>query len=111
MLNAVSEGRLALQDVTRLMSENVAKLYGIYPRKGVIRVGSDADLLLVDMSKEVTVDRNKAYTKQKDSSRMFDGYHIVGMPVMTIVRGTVVMRDGEVVGEPGYGQFVARLTP
>ena len=111
MLNAVSQGRLTLQDVTRLMSENVAKLYGIYPRKGVIQVGSDADLILVDMGKEVTIDRDKLYTKQKDACRMFDGYHIVGWPVMTMVRGTVVMRDGEVVGEPGYGQFIARLTP
>ena len=40
---------------------------------------------------------------------MFDGYHIVGMPVMTVVRGTVVMRDGEVVGQPGYGQFIPRM--
>ncbi len=108
MLNGVSQGKLTLQDVTRLMSENVAKLYGIYPRKGVIRVGSDADLVIVDMSKEVTLDRRKAYTKQKDSFRMFDGYHIVGMPVMTIVRGTIVMRDGKVIGKPGHGQFVAR---
>jgi allantoinase len=111
MLNAVSQGRLSLGDVTGLMSENVAKLYGIYPQKGVIRVGSDADLVIVDMTREVTIDRHKAYTKQKDSSRMFDGYHIVGMPVVTIVRGAVVMRDGEVVGKPGYGRFVPRQEP
>jgi dihydroorotase-like cyclic amidohydrolase len=109
MLNGVSQGRLTLQDVTRLMSENVAKLYGIYPRKGVIRVGADADLIIVDMGKEMTIDRRKAYTKQKHAFRMFDGYHIVGLPVMTIVRGTIVMRDGEVVGQPGYGQFIPRL--
>jgi len=109
MLNAVHEGRISLQDVTRLMSENVARLYGLYPRKGVIQVGSDADLVIVDMNKEVTIDRRKAYTKQKDAFRMFDGYHVVGMPVMTIVRGTVVMRDGEVVGKPGYGEFIPRL--
>jgi len=109
MLNAVSEGRISLERVTGLMSENVARLYGIYPRKGVIRVGSDADLVIVDMSKEVTIDRHKFQAKQKDAARLFDGYHIVGMPVVTIVRGTVVMRDGQVVGKPGYGQFIARL--
>jgi allantoinase len=109
MLTAVSQGKLSLQMLTKVMSENVAKLYGLYPRKGVIQVGSDADLVIVDMAKEVTVDRHKAYTKDKESSRMFDGYHMVGLPVMTIVRGTVVMRDGQVVGEPGYGQFIARL--
>jgi allantoinase len=111
MLNGVSEGRLSLQKVTELMSENVAKLYGIYPRKGVIRVGADADLTLVDMEKELTIDRSKLYTKQKDAARMFDGWHLKGLPVMTIVRGKVVMRDGEVVREPGYGQFIPRLTP
>ena len=106
MLNGVNQGRLTLHMVTRLMSENVAKLYGLYPRKGVIQVGSDADLVIVDMNKETTVDRRKAYTKEKESSRMFDGYHLVGLPVVTIVRGTVVMRDGEVIGKPGYGQFI-----
>ena len=109
MLNAVSQGRISLERVTGLMSENVARLYGIYPRKGVIQVGSDADLVIVDMSKEVTIDRHKSYTKQKDAARMFDGYHVVGVPVVTIVRGTVVMQDGQVVGKPGYGQFIARL--
>ena len=91
------------------MSENVARLYGIYPRKGVIQVGSDADLLVVDMDREMTIDRSKLYTKQKDACRMFDGYHVVGWPVATIVRGTIVMLDGKVIGEPGYGQFIPRV--
>src|SRR5712692_11357319 len=50
MLTAASDGRLTLHDVTRLCSENVAKLYGLYPRKGVLQVGSDADIVLVDLS-------------------------------------------------------------
>ena len=108
MLTAVNQGKLGLQLLTKLMSENVAKLYGIYPRKGAIQVGSDADLTIVDMAKEMTVDRHKAYTKDKESSRMFDGYHMVGLPVATVVRGTVIMRDGVVIGTPGYGQFVPR---
>ena len=107
MLTAVNQGRIDLQTLTRLMSENVAKLYGLYPRKGVIQVGSDADLVIVDMAKEMIIDRRKMYTKQRDAARMFDGWHVVGVPVMTIVRGTVIMRDGEIVGEPGYGQFVS----
>jgi len=107
MLNAVSQGRISLERITQLMSENVARLYGIYPRKGAIQVGSDADLVIVDMNKRMTVDRQKMYTKQKDAARMFDGWQVTGVPVMTIVRGTVVMQDGEITGQPGYGQFVS----
>ena len=106
MLTAVNQGRIDLQLLSRLMSENAARLYGLYPRKGVIQVGSDADLVVVDMSKKMTIDRHKLYTKQKDAARLFDGWHAVGVPVLTIVRGTVVMCDGEVLGEPGYGQLI-----
>jgi dihydroorotase-like cyclic amidohydrolase len=100
---------LDLPTLTKLMSENVARLYGLYPRKGVIQVGADADLVIVDMGKEMTIDRRKLYTKQKDVARLFDGWHAVGVPVQTILRGSVVMRDGEVIGEPGYGQLVCPL--
>jgi len=89
------------------MSENVARLYGLYPRKGVIQVGADADLVIVDMAQEMTVDRRRGYTKQKDVARLFDGFHAVGVPVLTIVRGVVVMRDGEIVGQPGHGQCIS----
>jgi dihydropyrimidinase/allantoinase len=109
MLTAVNQRKIDLQTLTKLMSEEVAKLYGLYPRKGVIQVGSDADLVIVDMAKETTIDRRKMYTKQKDAARMFDGWQAVGLPVMTIVRGTVIMQDGEVVGKPGYGQFISPL--
>jgi allantoinase len=106
MLTAVSQGRLTLQDLTRLMSENVARLYGLYPRKGVVQVGSDADLVIVDLGRTDTIRWQDAYTKQKEAARLFDGFHVVGVPTMTIVRGAVVMRDGRVTGEPGYGQWI-----
>ena len=67
------------------------------------------DLVIVDMNEQATIDRRRLYTKQKDAARMFDGWQVVGMPVMTIVRGTVIMRDGEIVGRPGYGQFISPL--
>ncbi|MBC7262992.1 MAG: amidohydrolase family protein [Chloroflexi bacterium] len=109
MLTAVHQGRIDLQTLTKLMSENVAKLYGLYPQKGVIQVGSDADLVIVDMGREMTIDRRRAQTKQKDAARMFDGWRVVGVPIMTIVRGAVVMCDGEIVGRPGYGKFISPL--
>jgi allantoinase len=109
MLTAVNQGRIDLPTLTQLMSENVARLYGLYPRKGVIQVGADADLVIVDMDKEMTIDRRRLYTKQKDVARLFDGWRAVGVPVMTILRGSVVMRDGEITGKPGYGQLVRPL--
>lgn len=106
MLTAVNRGTISLQTLTALMSENVARLYGLYPKKGVIQVGSDADLVIVDMSKQMTIERHKLYTKQHDVARLFDGWHAVGVPVMTILRGAVIMRDGKVIGEAGYGELV-----
>jgi dihydroorotase-like cyclic amidohydrolase len=95
----------------RLTSENVARLYGLYPRKGVIRVGSDADLTLVDPVLRRTIDRSKMITKARDTARLFDGRETVGAPVMTLVRGRVVMRRGEITVEPGYGHFVPGPKP
>lgn len=105
MLTAVNQGKIDLQMLTKLMSENVAKLYGLYPQKGVIQIGSDADLIIVDMAKEMTIDRGRMYTKQKDTARMFDGWRVQGLPAVTILRGKIIMQDGNVVGTPGYGQF------
>ena len=107
MLTAVNQGKLDLMTVVKLMSENAARLYGLYPRKGTIQVGSDADLVIVDMNKRMTVDRQKMYTKHKDAARMFDGWKVTGIPVMTIVRGTVVMKDGEITAKSGHGQFIS----
>jgi len=115
MLTAVNQGRLSLPKLVKLMCENAARLYGLYPRKGTIQVGADADLVIIDMTRSSTIDRRNMFTKQKDAARMFDGWQVMGIPVMTIVRGTVVMRDGHIVGEPGYGECVVpcavRMTP
>jgi allantoinase len=110
MLTAVNQGKLGLPQLARLMSENAARLYGLYPQKGVIQVGADADLVIIDMSKRGTIKRERLYTKQKEAARMFDAWEVEGMPVMTIVRGEVIMRDGQIVGRPGFGQFIAPLS-
>jgi allantoinase len=111
LLTEVHRGRLNLPTLVRLTSENVARLYGLYPRKGVIRVGSDADLTLVDPVLRRTIDRSKMITKARDTARLFDGRETVGAPVMTLVRGRVVMRRGEITVEPGYGHFVPGPKP
>jgi len=107
MLTAVNEGKTSLENLVKLTSENVAKHFGIYPKKGAIQVGSDADLTIIDLKKEDVITTEKVLSKCGWTS--WDGYKVKGMPVYTIVRGTVVMENGKVVGKPGYGKFVPGL--
>jgi len=99
------EGRLSLAEIQKLMSENAAKRYGLYPQKGAIKVGSDADFSVVDLDKEWTVEPSRLESKGKYSP--FAGNKFKGKIYMTIVRGEIVYREDEgVIGKRGYGQFV-----
>lgn len=98
MLNAVSEHRITLQQVAALMSEHPAKQYGIWPQKGALQVGSDADITVVDMDKEHVIQNTNLHSKTKVSA--FHGFTVKGIPVATIVGGKVVMMDGEIVSGP-----------
>ncbi len=99
------KGRLSLAEIQKLMSENAAKRYGLYPQKGTIQIGSDADFSVVDLDKEWTVEPSKLESKGKYSP--FAGNKFKGKIYMTIIRGEIVYREGEgVIGKRGYGQFV-----
>ncbi|MBI4525217.1 MAG: dihydroorotase family protein [Deltaproteobacteria bacterium] len=98
MLTEVNKGRMTLNHYVKLTSENPARVWQIYPKKGCIRLGSDGDVTIVDLEKEGTIDVNKLHSKNKPSP--WHGWKVKGMPVCTIVRGHVQMRDGEVVGKP-----------
>jgi dihydroorotase-like cyclic amidohydrolase len=100
----INKGRISIQRLVSVMCENTAKLFRIYPQKGVIEVGSDADLVIVDLDKEYVIDAKKFHSLHKHSP--FDGWKMKGMPILTMVRGEVVAEDGEIVGRPGYGRFV-----
>lgn len=106
LTKGVNTGRLSLERLVETMCEKPAKLFGIYPQKGVLRVGSDADLVIVDLEVADQVDASKFQSLLKHSP--FDGMQITGKPVLTMIRGTVVAADGEVLAEPGFGQFVTR---
>lgn len=107
MLTAVHQGRLTLAEVTRYCSENVARLYDLYPRKGVLQIGADADIVLVDLKRQGRFHAAQMQTKGRDTMRLFEGMSYMGAPVTTLVRGRVVMQDGEVTGQAGDGLFVA----
>ena len=92
------------QKVAQLLSTNAAKLFGLFPRKGIIRPGADADFTLVDLEKEWVVDGKKLYYKQGWSP--YDGWKIKGAIDKTIIRGTVVFEDGVVKSDKGFGQYI-----
>jgi dihydroorotase len=98
MLTAVNEGRISLQQYIKVASENPARIWQLYPRKGTIRLGSDGDVTVVDMGKETVIDAEKLHSRCKPTP--WHGWKIKGMPVLTAVRGHVQMEDGQVTGTP-----------
>jgi allantoinase len=106
MLTAVRQGRLTLPQLARLVCENPARLFGLWPRKGSLSAGADADLTIVDAAATHVHDHTRLYTKARDTALLYDGMTFHGRPLVTIVRGRVVMRTGDVVGEPGWGGWV-----
>ena len=102
----VAKGRLTLERLVDALCTKPAQTFGLYPRKGVIREGSDADLVLVDLKKEVTITAEKLHYKVGWTP--YEGVGVKGAPVMTISRGIIVAEDGDVAGKPGHGQFLNR---
>jgi allantoinase len=106
MLNGVNQGWISLNRVVACMSENPARAYGLYPRKGVLQIGSDADIVIVDMKKTWCVRNDEL--KMKCGWSPYDGMTLRGMPIMTIVRGNPVMQNRQIVGKAGLGSFLPR---
>jgi dihydropyrimidinase len=106
----VSKGRITLEQFVALTSTNHAKIYGLYPQKGSIAVGADADLVLWDANRTVTISQDLLHHGADYTP--WEGYEVKGWPVKTILRGDVVFDDGKVVGQPGGGRFLKRaLSP
>ncbi|MGI8927928.1 MAG: dihydroorotase [Candidatus Limnocylindrales bacterium] len=101
-LTDVNEGLLTLERLVYLTSEGPAKTWGLWPRKGSVEVGADADLTLVELD-HVSVIR-AADLHGKHNVTPFEGRTTHGRAVATIVRGRIVMRDAELIGEPGVGR-------
>ncbi len=102
----VVKGRISLERFVQLTATNPARLFGLYPRKGTIAPGADADLVLWDPSRKVTI--TNALLQQAIDYTPYEGMEVTGWPVMTLRRGDVVMHDGRVQAEPGSGTFLAR---
>jgi dihydropyrimidinase len=102
----VNKGRIRLEKLAALTSFNTAEIFGMFPRKGTIAIDSDADIVLVDLEKEQKV--APELLQSYSDYTIYDGMTLKGWPVMTIVRGEIVMEDGQVIGKPGHGKFIVR---
>ncbi|AFZ74130.1 allantoinase AllB [Natronobacterium gregoryi] len=105
MLSFVNEGRLTLEEWVRYHSTRPAQVWGMYPQKGSLQVGTDADFTIVDPEREWTLE-DSSELHSKNCVTPFVGESFTGKASTTVVRGEIVYEDGAVVGESGYGTRV-----
>ncbi len=106
LFTAVKEGKIRLDKMVELICENPARIFGLYPKKGTIAVGSDADFVIFDPDKKDIISKDKMFTKCRDSALVYDGWTVYGKPEKTIIRGKVVFSDGAINVSPGYGEII-----
>jgi len=100
----VNGGRISLERLVELLCERPARALGLWPRKGVLAVGADADVVVVDPQEKRTIRANGLHMATDFSP--YEGREVVGWPRMTVVRGRVVVEEGRFVGQEGWGEFV-----
>jgi dihydropyrimidinase len=102
----VRAGRISLNRMVELLSTNPAKLFGLYPRKGTLAVGSDADIVVFDPEKQVTISAKTHHSKS--DYNLYEGTKVTGSTELVTLRGNVLVENDELVASPGVGRFVAR---
>jgi dihydropyrimidinase len=102
----VKTGRLTMNEFVAVTSTNIAKILNIYPRKGAIAVGSDADIVVFDPDKKKTISAAKQFSAI--DYNVFEGVAVSGLPRFTLSRGEIVFQDGDVTAEDGRGRFIER---
>jgi len=106
MLSEANKGKLSFNKVVELCSTNPAKIYGCAPEKGSISVGADADIVVYDPNKDFTISKENMHSDVDHT--IWEGVKLKGYPVMTFSRGRLVFKNGEFLGEPGWGKFLKR---
>lgn len=100
----VNKGLISFQDLCRMLCERPGKIFQLYPRKGVLQLGSDADIVIIDPKKETVISADMLHYKVGWTP--YEGMKLKGYPTLTMVRGEVVASHGEIIGHPGYGAFI-----
>lgn len=102
----VMKNRISINKFVEVCCTNPAKIFGLYPKKGTIAVGSDADITIIDPNKEVVLTTDKLHSNVDYTD--YEGFNLKGYPIFTILRGKVISKDGEFVGDKGYGKYIKR---
>lgn len=102
----VTKGRISVQRMVELVATNPARIFGLYPRKGAIACGADADLVVFDPNATVVIRGAEMHSRADYDP--FEGFEVQGWPKTTIARGEVVVRDRKPLAKPGCGEFLAR---
>jgi dihydropyrimidinase len=103
----VNKGRISVVRLVQVLCENPARIFGLYPRKGTIAVGSDADLVVFDPCREFTIRADNQHSNM--GYTLYEGRSVLGWPEMSFQRGRRVLWQGKVVAEPGQGRFLPTL--
>ncbi len=106
LLSEANKGNISFEKVVETCCTNPARIFGCSPQKGTVAVGSDADLVIYDPAKEVTVTNDILHSKIDHT--VWEGTKLTGYPVQTYVRGELVYRDGQFLGSAGSGRFIKR---
>lgn len=106
MAEGVAKGRITLNRLCEITSLNPAKTFGLFPQKGIIQAGSDADLMVIDPEAEKTLSADNLH--QRIDYSIYSGVKAKGVPVMTIRRGEILVENGQFKGGRGSGKFLAR---
>ena len=102
----VNKNRISIEKLVQLTSTNASKIFGMYPKKGIIANGSDADIVLINLKKERKV-TSELFGGFSDYV-VYEGWKLKGWPAKTFVRGQMVSDEMEILGKPGYGEMIKR---
>lgn len=102
----VMKNRISINKFVDIISTKSAKIFGLYPKKGDIKVGCDADIVIIDLKKEIILSKDMLY--ENVDYTCYKGLKVNGYPILTMVRGKVIVDNGKFLGEKGYGKFIKR---
>lgn len=105
----VNSGKISLNRFVELTATNPAKIFGMYPEKGTITVGADADIVIFDPNLKKTIKHSMLHENVDYTA--YEGFEVTGYPILVMSRGNVVAKDGEFVGKIGAGKFIKRKSP